>query len=55
MVKFGKLYREKQLVEFKDNYIDYKKLKRKIKELKEFFLHYQQDHYLTILLKIYYK
>ena len=37
MVKFGKLYREKQLVEFKDNYIDYKKLKRKIKELKEYF------------------
>ena len=31
MVKYGKLYRELQLEEFKGNYIDYKKLKQKIK------------------------
>ena len=36
MVKFGKLYRELQIVEFKENYIDYKKLKQKIKQIKEF-------------------
>ena len=37
MVKFGKQYRENQLIEFNGNYIDYKKLKQKIKQLKEFF------------------
>ena len=31
MVKFGKYYRQLHLVEFRDNYIDYKKLKQKIK------------------------
>ena len=34
MVKYGKLYREIQLEEFKDNYINYKKLKQKIKEFR---------------------
>ena len=33
MVKYGKLYRELHLAEFKDNYIDYKKLKQKIKSI----------------------
>ena len=33
MVKYGKLYRELQIEEFKDNYINYKKLKQKIKEI----------------------
>ena len=33
MVKYGKLYRELQIEEFKDNYINYKKLKKKIKEI----------------------
>ena len=35
MVKFGKLYRELQIKEFSGNYIDYKKLKQKIKQIKE--------------------
>ena len=34
MVKYGKLYRELQLPEFKDKYIDYKKLKQKIKSIR---------------------
>ena len=34
MVKYGKLYRELQITEFKDNYINYKKLKQKIKEIR---------------------
>jgi hypothetical protein len=33
MVKYGKLFRELQIPEFKGNYIDYKKLKQKIKEI----------------------
>ena len=35
MVKFGKLYRDLQFKEFLGNYIDYKKLKQKIKQIKE--------------------
>ena len=35
MVKYGKLYREIQLKEFQGNYIDYKKLKQKIKKMKK--------------------
>ena len=35
MVKFGKLYRSIQIPEFTGNYIDYKKLKQKIKKIKE--------------------
>ena len=35
MVKYGKLYRDLQLKEFKGNYIDYKKLKQKIKEMRD--------------------
>ena len=35
MVKYGKLYREIQIKEFKGNYIDYKKLKKKIKEMQK--------------------
>ena len=35
MVKFGKLYRELQTKEFKGNYIDYKKLKQKIKKMEK--------------------
>ena len=35
MVKFGKLYKSIQTAEFKDNYIDYKKLKQKIKKIRE--------------------
>ena len=35
MVKFGKLYRDLQIVEFKGNYIDYKRLKQKIKQIRE--------------------
>ena len=35
MVKYGKLYRELQIKEFKGNYINYKKLKQKIKEIQE--------------------
>ena len=34
MVKYGKYYRGIHLAEFKDNYIDYKKLKQKIKIIK---------------------
>ena len=37
MVKFGKLYRALQIIEFKDSYINYKKLKQKIKQIKEYF------------------
>ena len=36
MVKYGKLYRELQIIEFKGNYIDYKKLKQKIKQINEY-------------------
>ena len=36
MVKFGKLFREFQIVEFKGNYIDYKKLKQNIKQIKDY-------------------
>ena len=35
MVKYGKLYRELQVKEFQGNYIDYKKLKQKIKKMQE--------------------
>ena len=35
MVKYGKLYRELQIKEFQGNYIDYKKLKHKIKKMQE--------------------
>ena len=35
MVKYGKLYRELQIKEFQGNYIDYKKLKRKIKQMQK--------------------
>ena len=35
MVKYGKLFREIQIKEFKGNYIDYKKLKQKIKEMQK--------------------
>ena len=35
MVKYGKLYREIQIKEFKGNYIDYKKLKQKIKQMQK--------------------
>ena len=35
MVKFGKLYRDLQTKEFKGNYIDYKKLKQKIKRMEK--------------------
>ena len=34
MVKYGKKYREYQIEEWKDNYINYKLLKQKIKEIK---------------------
>ena len=34
MVKYGKLYRQIQIKEFQGNYIDYKKLKQKIKKMK---------------------
>ena len=33
MVKYGKLYRQLQIDEFADNYINYKKLKQKIKSI----------------------
>ena len=36
MVKYGKLYRDFQFEEFKDNYINYKKLKQKIKYIQGF-------------------
>ena len=35
MVKYGKLYRDLQIKEFQGNYIDYKKLKQKIKKIKQ--------------------
>ena len=35
MVKYGKLFRELQIDEFKDKYINYKKLKQKIKEIEK--------------------
>ena len=35
MVKYGKLYRELQIKEFKDSFINYKKLKQKIKEMQQ--------------------
>ena len=35
MVKYGKLYRELQIKEFQGNYIDYKKLKQKIKKIQQ--------------------
>ena len=35
MVKYGKLYRELQIKEFQGNYINYKRLKQKIKEMKQ--------------------
>jgi len=35
MVKYGKLYRELQIKEFQGNYIDYKKLKQKIKQMQK--------------------
>ena len=35
MVKFGKSYRELQILEFKKYYIDYKKLKQKIKQIQQ--------------------
>ena len=35
MVKYGKLYRELQIKEFQGNYINYKKLKQKIKEMQK--------------------
>ena len=35
MVKYGKLYRELQIKEFKGNYIDYKRLKQKIRSMKQ--------------------
>ena len=35
MVKYGKLYRELQIKEFKGNYINYKRLKQKIKAMQE--------------------
>ena len=33
MVKYGKLFRELQITEFKDHYINYKRLKQKIKQI----------------------
>ena len=35
MGKYGKLNRELQIKEFQGNYINYKKLKHKIKEIQE--------------------
>ena len=35
MVKYGKLYREIQIKEFQGHYIDYKKLKQKIKQMRQ--------------------
>ena len=35
MVKYGKLYRDLQIKEFQGNYINYKRLKHKIKEMKQ--------------------
>ena len=35
MVKYGKLYRELQIKEFSSHYIDYKKLKQKIKQIRK--------------------
>ena len=35
MVKYGKLYRDIQIKEFKGHYIDYKKLKQKIKQMQK--------------------
>ena len=35
MVKFGKRYRQIQIKEFDGYYIDYKKLKQKIREMKK--------------------
>ena len=35
MVKYGKLYREIQIKEFQGNYIDYKRLKQKIRAMKQ--------------------
>ena len=35
MVKYGKLFREIQITEFKDHYINYKRLKQKIKQIRE--------------------
>ena len=35
MVKYGKLFRELQIKEFQGNYINYKRLKQKIREMKE--------------------
>ena len=35
MVKYGKLFRELQIKEFKDKYINYKKLKQKIKKIEK--------------------
>ena len=35
MVKYGKLYRELQIKEFQGNYINYKRLKQKIREMKQ--------------------
>ena len=34
MVKYGKLFRELQITEFKEHYIDYKRLKQKIKQIR---------------------
>jgi hypothetical protein len=43
MVKYGKLFRELQIKEFKGNYIDYKKLKQKIKKMRQTFPRTSQD------------
>ena len=43
MVKYGKLYRELQIKEFQGNYIDYKKLKQKIKKMGTVFPRTSQE------------
>lgn len=43
MVKYGKLYRELQIKEFQGNYINYKRLKQKIREMKQIFPRTSQE------------
>ena len=43
MVKYGKLYRELQIKEFQGNYINYKRLKQKIREMKQIFPRISQE------------
>ena len=43
MVKDGKLYRELQIKEFQGNYINYKRLKQKIREMKQIFPRISQE------------